>query len=428
MKPNIEYVARVLSGVNMGAEALLPRSKPVVIGKSATSDIIFSGARVANRHIKIQRHGNAIELIPLAQPVYVDGKDVGLKSVILKPNQVVTIGDVRFAINDKQQPWPESDQHERHSVVSGSAIVESGNGNSKSLLKNPWIWLAVLALLAVNIQYVAKSTEGMPNVLGFFKSEDQQYNKISDEAAFGDVKVSKSKNGIITLDGYVSSLKEKEMLDRKLQHLGSKRIDRVFVDTNLLNSANEIARAMGEYTIRFSTLEHGRLKATGIINERQSWITIRETIRGDVKGVRSINDDDIIDLSEQFLVLKRKIELKKFNKRVKISRDKGLITVAGSLTADEREIWKKVFDQFQSETSYEFHLIERFSHPSDQFEMAIRTVSVGEVPFVVSKQGKKYFVGSNVGKGYYIEAIDHDHIILNNNEIKFPLFFGQKEL
>ncbi|CAA6815694.1 MAG: Unknown protein [uncultured Thiotrichaceae bacterium] len=428
MKPNIQYVARVLSGVNMGAEALLPGSKPVVIGKSATSDIIFSGARVANRHIKIQRHGNAIELIPLAQPVYVDGKDVGLKSVILKPNQVVTIGDVRFAINDKQQPWPESEDKQPHSnVISEVGAQEKNKKTSKSLLGNPWVWLSLLALVAVNVHYFVKSSGGLPGILGFTQGVDQQASQIVGEAAFSNVKVSKTRNGITTLDGYVKTVKEKEMLNQRMQHLGSKVIDRVFIDQSLEDSANQIARTLGEGSVNFSTLQHGRLKATGIINERRRWISLRETIRSDVKGVLSINDDEIVDLSEQFLSLKRKVALQNFSKRIRVSRKKGLITVEGSLTPDEGETWTKLFGQFQEETSYEFRLVERFTRPSEQFEMAIRTASVGEVPFVVSKQGKKYFVGSNVGKGYFIEAINHDHIVLNNNEIKFPLFFGQKE-
>lgn len=428
MKPNIQYVARVLSGVNVGAEALLPRSKPVVIGKSASSDIIFSGARVASRHIKIQRHGNAIELIPLAQPVYVDGKDVGLKSVILKPNQVVTIGDVRFAINDKQQPWPDSEERNvRSKIISDVSDSQSNKKVSKNLLANPWVWLSLLALIAVNVHYFVNSSGGLPGVLGLTQGVDQQATQIVDETALANVTVSKTRNGITTLDGYVSTIKEKEILDQKMQRFGSKIIDRVFIDTTLENSANQIAQTLGEGGVNFSTIEHGRLKATGIINERRSWISIRETIRSDVKGVLTINDDDVIDLSEQFISLNRMLEQQKFSKRVSLSRNKGLITAEGNLTPDERLIWSDVFNRFQNETSYEFRLIERFSRPSEQFEMAIRTVSVGDVPFVVSKQGKKYFVGSNVGKGYFIEAINHDHIVLNNNEIKFPLFFGQKE-
>lgn len=428
MKANIQYVARVLSGVNVGAEALLPSTKPVVIGKSTTSDIIFSGARVANRHIKIQRHGNAIELIPLAQPVYVDGKDVGLKSVILKPNQVVTIGDVRFAINDKQQPWPdESDKDVAGKVIKEVVLPEKKKSLRKSLLANPLVWLLSLALIALNVHFFVKSAGGLPGILGLTKGVDQQATQIIGETDFGNIKVSTSRDGVTTLDGYVTTVKEKEMLNQKMSHLGSRIIDRVYIDSNLENSANQIARSLGENGVNFTTLEHGRLKADGIINERKSWISIRETIRSDIKGVISINDDEVIDLSEQFLLLSRKVEQQKFSKRIALSRNKGLISVEGRLTPDERETWTEVFTQFQGETSYKFRVIERFTKPSDQFEMAIRTVSVGEVPFVVSKQGKKYFVGSNVGQGYFIEAINSDHIILNNNEIKFPLFFGQKE-
>ena len=60
----------------------------------------------------------------------------------------------------------------------------------------------------------------------------------------------------------------------------------------------------------------------------------------------------------------------------------------------------------------------------DRIVLAIRSVSVGKVPFLVAKDGKKYMEGSALGEKYFVKAIKPDHVVLTNNGIDIPFYYG----
>ena len=126
---DVQYVVKVLSGANQGATAELPNHSGVVIGGSLGCDIIFSGVNVADRHVVVEVEGTKIRLTPLAQPVYIDGKDIGSHEILLRPNQLINIGAVNFTISSHNQPWPVIDPINKRLVTEADAPLNSKNGS-----------------------------------------------------------------------------------------------------------------------------------------------------------------------------------------------------------------------------------------------------------------------------------------------------------
>ena len=434
-KQNIQYVVKVLSGVNEGATADLQDASGVVIGKSIGCDIIFNGANVADRHVVVELEGGRIRLTPLAQPVYIDGRDVGSNEIILKPNQLVNIGVVDFTIAEKNQPWPDYDANTKK-LVSGSrshaknstiSTIGTDIGSESSLLGNPWLWIAAVVMLLANIHYLTQQYGGIPGLLGLTKSTDQKISELIRVDKYPGLYVKRINNNLTQIEGYVSTKAQKDLLEKDISEYREKTISHIFVDTELEANAQKIAASLGEKDITFTTMEHGRLKASGLTDNRSKWLSIKENIRGDVQGVKSINDDEVRNLREIYAVLERMISNEKFSKRIDLTLNAGTITVKGKLTTEEKNRWFELKNKFMSNSFYPFTFREILRAPDADIKLSIRSVSIGEIPFVVSKEGNKYFTGSHVGSGYYIKSINDDHIILKNNNIVFPVYFGQKK-
>ncbi len=437
-KQNIQYVVKVLSGVNQGATAVLHDASGVVIGRSVGCDIIFNGANVADRHVAVELDGTRIRLTPLAQPVYVDGKDVGSREVILRPNQLVNIGVVDFTIADKNQPWPRLNKaagkigvqrlgvSDRQSNIGGEARSSNAKTISRSsLLTNPWLWLALLILILANVHYLTRDYGGIPGILGLKKTVNQQVTEVINVDSYPSLYIKQLNNGATELKGYVATEAEKRKAEEQALSINPDILSHVFVDAEIERNAKKVSRSLGESEISFSTLEHGRLKATGLTESRSKWLSIKENIRSDVQGVISINDDEVRNLNEIFLTIKRKVNTESYTDRINLELRKGTIVVKGKLTKSEKERWIEIKDEFLKNSFYPFKFREILRAPDADIKLSIRSVSVGDVPYVVSKEGNKYFQGSHVGSGYYIEAIADDHVLLKNNNIEFPVYFGQ---
>ena len=437
-KQNIQYVVKVLSGVNQGATAVLRNASGVVIGRSVGCDIIFNGANVADRHVAVELDGTRIRLTPLAQPVYVDGKDVGSREVILRPNQLVNIGVVDFTIADKNQPWPSINKSTGKVVTQRLGLSDrqsntGSNGRSSnvkkssrtSLLTNPWLWLALLTMVLANVHYLTRDYGGIPGVLGFKKTVKQQISEVINVDSYPSLYIKHLKNGATELKGYVATEAEKRRAEEQALSINPAILLHVFVDAEIERNARKIAQSLGESEISFSTLEHGRLKATGLAESRSKWLSIKDNIRTDVQGVTSINDDEVRNLNEMFLAIERKVSTESYSDRINLELRKGTILVKGKLTKSEKERWIEIKGKFLKNSFYPFKFREILRTPDADIKLSIRSVSVGDVPYVVSKEGNKYFQGSHVGSGYYIEAIADDHVLLKNNNIEFPVYFGQ---
>ncbi len=417
------YLLKVLSGFNAGAKINLNVGS-YTIGNSNDCEIIFHDKYIAPQHIKLIITTKDIFIHPLANPIYISGKDIGTYDTKLHPYQVVTIGNVHFTIGFKEHPWPAI----KHPIFQNKNATNKHHRNNKQNKNSSWKYLLAgfVVLLSANTFYFApKITQSLQGITEDTKIQQKIRTSMKD-LGFSSLSIDHVNHKLL-ITGYVKNNIEKQKLIKEIESLNYPVIYRIWVDQELVNQAHYIAKAFGESDIQFSMSDNGKLIAKGYVKNSANWNKVQKTIINDIGGIKSIKDDNVDSIQQQLEKFQAYLADKPFKNRILLTIKEGKITVSGELTDDEISQWKKIRDNFFKQYGKIPDLVENLQSPRSRFKLAIRSVSVGKVPFITSKDDKKYLVGSHLGKGYYVKSITPDRILLRHNDIEIPVYFGKKD-
>lgn len=417
------FSLKVLSGANIGAQITLEDKKPVVVGKSAKCNVIFNNEEVADRHIKLVLSGGRLRLRPLAQPVYVEGKDIGLHDVTLLPYQLVTIGKVGFSVGDGTGRWPRVDSQGKkiNLGLENKTVKKTSNDAWKKWL----FWLGLALLIGANLQYFTRDSGGLFSVVGFKDSvEEEVYSAIGD-VGLSDISVLKMGAGRLKVTGYVATNDQKQRLISAIQRVGGRVSYSVWVRADIENNALLIAQTLNEEQVHFSSKEGGSLHASGYVQSRANWRRLRDSVLEDVEGVESINDAKIKPVLE---LLREEIKSQGLVDDIQIYQKDRQFVVTGEPSAIKINQWHDLLDKIIKPVKGYWEVVETFKSPklTKDFKLSLRSVSIGDVPFIVSKDGAKYLEGAHLGEGYYLKKIMTDHVLLKHDGTEIPVYFGKK--
>ena len=420
---NRGYSLRVLSGENTGAQIALEPRVPLVVGKSAACNVIFNNEDVADRHVKLVLSEGSVRLRPLAQPVYVEGKDIGLHDATLLPYQLVTIGKVGFAIGDGTGRWPSVDQQGKKQQL-GLESTDKKAETSGAWKK--WLfWLGLAVLILANLHYFSRDEGGIFSAFGLKDTvEEQVYNAIGD-ADLSNVAVSKTPTGRIKVTGYVATNEQKQRLISSILKVKGDVSHHILVNSNIENNALLIAQTLGEEQIHFSSKGDGVLIAAGYTQSQANWRRVKSNILEDIEGIESINDTQIKPVLE---LLKEGVQEQGLSEKIRVHQKDKKFMVSGDPTQKQIKEWHKLLGRIISPVDGYWSVVEEFTTSADakEFKLSLRSVSIGEIPFIVSKDGKKYLEGAHLGEGYYIKKIMADQVLLKHNGTEIPVYFGKK--
>ena len=234
-------------------------------------------------------------------------------------------------------------------------------------------------------------------------------------------------DGRTAISGYVQTRDDKRKLMNQALLAGSGINYRVWVREDLVANATQVARALGQNDLSFSNLEQGKLAAHGYVSDEADWAQIKANIMSDVSGIQSIDDRSVQTLIKRKEALVQFIEKKGLSSRVKVTIEKARIKVDGELTQNELKRWATLYDEFTQTNGTGPTIVENLYNVRDRLKLVIRSVSVGDTPFLVSKDGKKYMEGSSLGNDYFIKKITPDHVLLSNNGIEIPMYYGVED-
>ncbi len=416
---------KVFSGPNSGAKITL-KTGSYIIGNSTDCEIIFHDKFIAPQHIKLIVTAKGIFIHPLAKPVYIAGKDIGGNDTKLRPYQIVTIGKINFAIGSITQKWPRI----RRPKFQKSSVRQKQRGKSNTN-KSTSLWGYLLGglgiLLLANILYFQSDITNFIQSTGSTKKLAQETQTTIDKLGFSGLTVEETKNNTLRIRGYVKNEKEKLELIKKIENLGKPVAYRIWIDKELVEHANYISKSYGESDIHFTMKKDGELIAEGYVKNASNWNKAQQTILRDIGGINSIQDAKVDSLQQQLEKFRTYLNKEPFKKRISLAIKEGKITISGELTDEEINRWEKVRNKFFEKHGNIPDLVENLQSPRSRFKLAIRGVSVGKVPFITSKDDKKYLVGSHLGEGYYVKSITSDKILLRHNDIEIPVYFGKKD-
>lgn len=419
---NKHYSLRVLSGENVGAEIVLEPNIPIVVGKSATCNVIFNNEDVADRHIKLVLSNNQVRLRPLAQPVYIEGKDIGLHDMTLLPYQLVTIGKVGFAIGDGTAEWPRVDSQGRKYPL---ALERDDFGKRSTSRWKKWLfWLGLILLIGANVHYISRDKGGLFSLFGLKDTVEQEVYSAIGDAGLSDITVSKTPAGRIKVSGYVATNEQKQRLLSRILQVKGDVSHTIWVNSNIESNALLIAQTLGEEQIHFSTKGDGVLYAAGYTQSQANWIKLKGNILEDIEGIENINDVQVKPILE---LLKEELQQQDLSEKINIYQKNHQFMVSGNPTKADVKRWHKLLNKIIRPVDGYWKVVEDFTvAEAKEFKLSIRSVSIGDVPFIVSKDGKRYLEGAHLGEGYYLKKIMVDKVLLKHNGIEIPIYFGKK--
>ncbi|WP_298610867.1 type III secretion system inner membrane ring subunit SctD [uncultured Thiothrix sp.] len=437
------YLLKVLSGSNAGALVRL-KTGDTVIGKSMSSDIILHDENIADSHIKLRVEEDTINLDALAKPVLIDNKELDLGSYPLKPYQVVSLGSIDFFVADVRKPGrrgvetksPESTVPPTVKVANpAEATIPVSNLSSEPVERKPkskaFGWTLLLAglglLVLANLLFLKPYISGLAEQVGLSESAEQRAQDLLKKLQPTDLTVVRDPDGRTAISGYVQTRDDKRELMNQALLAGNGINYRVWVREDLVANATQVARALGQNDLSFSNLEQGKLAAHGYVSDEADWAQIKTNIMSDVSGIQSIDDRSVQTLIKRKEALVQFIEKKGLSSRVKVTIENARIKVDGELTQNELKRWAALYDEFTQTNGTGPAIVESLYNVRDRLKLVIRSVSVGDTPFLVSKDGKKYMEGSNLGNDYFIKKITPDHVLLSNNGIEIPMYYGVED-
>lgn len=432
------FVLKVLNGFNAGATVRL-KTGSVVIGCSMNSDIILHDEHIADQHVQLLITPASITLQPLVRPVYLDGAEVTAESVELRPYQRIRLGNVELSIADSRIPAPTqrieqatsatTAKPQRHAAAQAateakqSARTPSGKA-SHGLGGKFWLLTGFGVLLMANVLYWSQQFNPFLQQLGLRDSAEQQAAQLLQQLG-QDFSVVKAPDGSLTLSGYTETAVERDAIMGQLQQAGINTNIRLWSRQEMVNAANMISKAMGEPGVVIKAGSNdGELIAQGFVSSSAAWERVQASIRNDVAGIRTLQDGELQSMDSYLNAFVQFIEKKGLSSRVQATTDGKRVIVKGELTQPEMEAIKQARADFIAKLGEAAPIDLQVTDVRDRIVLAIRSVSVGKVPFLVAKDGKKYMEGSSLGGKYFIKTIKPDHVVLTNNGMDIPFYYG----
>lgn len=421
-KQKSPYLLKVFSGSNKGAKIHL-KIGTHTIGNASNCEIIFQDKHIAPQHIKLIVTDKDVTVSPLAKPVFIVGKDIGQHDIKLLPYQVVTLGNINFSVGSTTGKWPPIKRPKLQNSATQSRKIKQQAAQKKSSF---WKYIigGLAILLLANTLYFTPSISNILSFVGAKKTVAIQTQETINALGLSGLNIENVKNKT-RITGYVKDRQEKQILLNKIANLDKPITHRVWIAQDLIEHANYISTSYGESDIRFTMEKYGELTAQGYVKNASNWNSARQSILSDIDGIKNIQDVGVDSLQQQLEKFQVYLKKESFAKRVSLSIKGGKITVSGELTDAEISRWKKAKDRFFTKHGNIPNLVENLQSPRSRFKLAIRGVSVGKVPFITSKDDKKYLVGSHLGEGYYVKSITSDKILLRHNDIEIPVYFGK---
>lgn len=444
MTQQTPFLLKVLSGSNSGAIVRLKVGE-VTLGRSMSSDIILHDESIADIHLQLKVSEDSIIMTILTHPVSVDHEQVEADEMVLKPFQVVTLGNVEFFIadlrKDKRKAGDNAAKDEQteppvvgasitgQSKASGASGVATGNPShvKKKGGGKMYLLLGLGALLIANFLYFLPNLVGFAETMGFKESPQVRAESILSGLDAENLTVERNAEGTATVSGYVDTLAEKHAVMTQMSLAGDRINYRIWANEELVTSAQQVAHALGQTEISFKGLGKGNLSALGYVSSGDDWNQIKANIMEDVSGIQAIEDDAMQTLAKRKQALEQFIDKKGLSSRIRVTIAEKRIKVDGELTQNELSRWGSLYQEFLELYGAGPAIVDNLYDAKDRIKLVIRSVSVGDTPFLVAKDGNRYMEGSSLGNNYFIKKIAPDHVLLSNSGVEIPIYYGAEE-
>ncbi|MEX1066999.1 MAG: type III secretion system inner membrane ring subunit SctD [Aquisalimonadaceae bacterium] len=164
---------------------------------------------------------------------------------------------------------------------------------------------------------------------------------------------------------------------------------------------------------------------SGYVPDRKHWQAVAETLVKDFAAVGKLRDDGVFDSEQRRIDLTRQLETAELHSLIDVRRgdDDGLVA-DGVVSRRQLELWARVLADFRREYGELPPVESRVQSINSVMDIDLRSVSVGDVPYVVMRNGERFITGSALPGGYVIDRIHPEHLVLNRNGRQYHYHLG----
>ncbi len=453
-----QYILKLFSGPHVGAEVLL-RPGSYVIGQGEQCDIVLHDESLANEHLRLELTDTGIQIHPLA-PTLLKGLPVTQSAVVLEEFQIITLGTTHLSIAPQGSRWepillpdlritsPHSQANDlsAESTTQKAAVTNTASATTVSAASSapnssapanpsvetavaweetdmltaapasetpPWppnesnshqsLWLSiglVLIVLALGIIWVSggqSPTPPAPTPADAIEKQRVVAQQTIDSLGMPNVNAVIVDNQV-QIQGYVDTAEQKRQLFQALQPQPAER--RSAPQTFNVWAADDIVAAtrttLNALNLPLETRyqQGGVVTISGDVPTAQQWQAAQEVLQRDVPGLKRIDAQ-----------INVKPELIAQTQPTTAASSRSTSASAPSPPAP-------------SAVSPAVPTVPR---------LAIRSVNVSTVPYIVTHDGLKYLEGARLPNGFIIQTIQADHLILmRDNQLLTYYFFGER--
>jgi type III secretion system YscD/HrpQ family protein len=212
----------------------------------------------------------------------------------------------------------------------------------------------------------------------------EQVQGLVENLNFPNLEVIPLSNGRIKVQGYVKTPSQQQQLDNTLRPFAGKVQKRLWVRKNLVDSANAVVRALGLRELNVTDGGPGTLVVAGYVKDDLVWQQALTTLRRDIPSVLHIEDQHIETLEKRRHVLKDMLIRQGLDKKVHIQQDGDELAVIGSLNSLEVSHINRIIQTFRQRYGVNPILNSKINRIQTQAQLVIRSVSVGNIPYLVT--------------------------------------------
>lgn len=203
------------------------------------------------------------------------------------------------------------------------------------------------------------------------------------------------------------------------------------VKTNVSVAREEVARmraVLGRMGLPRLDVAHAggdTFRITGFIPDKAQWQQVASTLRRDFPALGTLRDELVYDMDQFIAALRHRLDAEDLLDHLRITREESTHVVVSGIVGQPRlERWARVLAGVRQELGNTPRIESRVRSINDLLPVDLRSISLGDVPFVVTRDGNRYMVGATLGDGYVIDAIHSDHLVLQRGDRTFRYQIG----
>jgi type III secretion system YscD/HrpQ family protein len=452
MASDERFILKVLTGPNQGAELELSAGA-YVIGSADECDVNFSDALVAPRHLSVELSEDSIVAKRLDGKVFVDGKPMVDTRQTIKFFQFVTAGSTYFLFGPAGREWPQGvpgplpplkpeteTQPEsaapKPEPAESSALSTKGPEGPKDeasptdrAKKVALLTFLLFGVLAVSSFLLMSLDRRDPPPPATAESILPGVKAMVQKQPYAEAVTVGIRNSRVFVSGFVRTSAEARQLRSLVTRPDGLVACAVVSDEEILADVGEILDSFRS-GLSAKMDSAGGVEISGFAGDTDTWNQLRTLLESDLPGYPRlkfsvVSGNQVISEGEAILRQSGLTSL------IRLEATSAGLTASGSVPPMEAEVWAQAKDKIQSELPAGVMLKDQVTSgggSSSVDDYLLSSISMGPLPWVTLRNGKKLFPGAVLPNGWTLQTIQPESVELRQGDASITIDLGKNLL